>query len=84
MSASDVKNLYMPAAEAADDEAAAVLTERLEALRASATASYAHWKRSNDELLKMVIEAYLWWREANQVEGYLEGQYRARGIKWKK
>jgi hypothetical protein len=76
----------MPIAEPIADEGETqrALNERLAQLQAAGSSRYELWKRSNDDLCKQLIATYLWWREAHQVEGYLEGQYREKGIKWKR
>jgi hypothetical protein len=61
--------------------ATARLDKSLKKLQADAVKQTALYESSTEKLYQNFVDAYLWWREAQQEAGYLEGIYQANGIK---
>jgi hypothetical protein len=60
------------------------LDAQLDALKQAAQAQTATYRSSRDQLHQAVVDAYLWWREAEGQKGYLDGAYKAASIKTRK
>ena len=53
---------------------------QLKELQEGADAQYETYRRSHEKLWGLLAKSYLWWREASQESGYLEGLYKQREI----
>jgi hypothetical protein len=60
------------------------LDAQLDALKQAAQAQTATYRSSRDQLHQAVVDAYLWWRDAEGQKGYLDGAYKAASIKTRK
>jgi hypothetical protein len=60
------------------------LDQQLASLKAKAQQQTATYRTSRDQLHQAVVDAYLWWREADKQTGYLDATYKAAGIKTRK
>lgn len=60
------------------------LDQKLEALKDAAVAQTDTYRTSRDQLHQAIVDAYLWWREAEQQTGYLDSAYKAASIKTRK
>lgn len=57
------------------------LDKQLEALKDAAQQQTTTYRTSRDQLHQAIVDAYLWWREADTQDGYLDATYAAAGIK---
>ena len=57
---------------------------QLKKLQEGADAQYDAYRRSHEQLWGLLAKSYLWWREASQERGYLEGLYKQREIGFRK
>jgi hypothetical protein len=62
----------------------ATLDQQLATLKSTAQQQTASYQTSRDQLHQSVVEAYLWWREAEQQDGYLKSAYAEASIKTRK
>ena len=60
------------------------LDAQLDALKQAAQAQTATYRSSRDQLHQAIVDAYLWWRDAEDQKGYLDGAYKAASIKTRK
>lgn len=60
------------------------LDAQLASLKDAAQQQTATYRTSRDQLHQAVVDAYLWWREADKQAGYLDATYKAAGIKTRK
>lgn len=60
------------------------LDAKLEALQQAAQQQTATYRSSRDMLHQGIVDAYLWWREAEGQKGYLEQAYKAASIRTRK
>ena len=60
---------------------ATVLTKRLAELKAAAADQTNAYESSRDKLYQNVVDAYLWWREAEANKAYLKSLYKEAGIR---
>ena len=60
------------------------LDKQLEALKDVAQQQTTTYRTSRDQLHQAIVDAYLWWREADAQGGYLDATYAAAGIKTRK
>jgi hypothetical protein len=58
------------------------LDVQLACLQESAHAQYTAYRSSQQQLWRLLSTGYLWWREAVQHDGYLEGLYKAEDIRF--
>jgi hypothetical protein len=57
------------------------LDKQLASLKDAAQLQTATYRTSRDQLHQAIVDAYLWWREADKQTGYLDATYKAAGIK---
>ena len=79
--------LPAPAAPASNAEAAsqpASLNQKLTQLRNEGCVVAGLYRNANRTFYKHVVELYMWWRDADQVDGYLDQAYGLTGKKYKK
>jgi hypothetical protein len=57
------------------------LNERLAELQSAADAQTQAYESSRDKLYQNMVDTYLWWREASKDSKYLNGLYKAEGIR---
>jgi hypothetical protein len=62
----------------------AALGQKLTALQTEASVVSQHIVSTNKAFYKHLAELYMWWREANQVPGYLDAEYATIGRKYKR
>lgn len=60
------------------------LDQELASLKTKAQQQTATYRTSRDQLHQAIVDAYLWWREADTQAGYLDATYKAAGIKTRK
>jgi hypothetical protein len=60
------------------------LDQQLAALKAQAQTQTATYQTSRDQLHQAIVDAYLWWRDAQAQPNYLDTTYAAAGIKSRK
>ena len=60
------------------------LDNRLNDLRNVAQQQSSHYASSRQLLHQNIVDAYLWWRDAQQQDGYLNKLYSAKAIRYKK
>ena len=60
------------------------LDKQLDALKSAAQEQTVTYRTSRDQLHQAIVDAYLWWREAEQEQGYLDSAYNAASIKKRK
>lgn len=60
------------------------LDQQLSALKLTAEQQTDTYKSSRTLLHQAIVDAYLWWREADQQTGYLNATYKTAGIKTRK
>lgn len=60
------------------------LTKRLATLKTQAQAQTATYQTSRDQLHQSIVDAYLWWRDAQTQPNYLDATYKSVGIKSRK
>lgn len=60
------------------------LDAQLTSLKSAAQQQTATYRTSRDQLHQAIVDAYLWWREADAQKGYLEDTYKAAGIATRK
>src|SRR6056297_1109115 len=60
------------------------LDAQLDTLKNAAQQQTATYRTSRDQLHQAIVDAYLWWREAEAQKGYLEATYKAAGITTRK
>src|SRR5262249_46840495 len=56
------------------------LDDQLKALQNEAIEEYEAYRRSHEQLWKLLARAYLWWRDASREVGYLDSVYKQRSI----
>ena len=57
------------------------LNKKLAELQNSADAQTQAYESSRDKLYQNMVDTYLWWREASKDSKYLNGLYKAEGIR---
>lgn len=57
------------------------LDQQLASLKDAAQQQTAFYRTSRDQLHQAIVDAYFWWRNADQQTGYLETTFKAAGIK---
>jgi hypothetical protein len=57
------------------------LDQQLATLKDAAQQQTSTYRTSRDQLHQAIVDAYLWWREADKQTGYLNETYKAAGIK---
>jgi hypothetical protein len=62
----------------------ATLDQQLATLKSTAQQQTVSYQTSRDQLHQSVVEAYLWWRDAEQQDGYLKSAYAEASIKTRK
>ncbi len=60
------------------------LDQQLASLKTKAQQQTDTYRTSRDQLHQAIVDAYLWWREADTQSGYLDATYKAAGIKTRK
>lgn len=60
------------------------LDAQLDALKLAAQAQTATYRSSRDQLHQAIVDAYLWWRAADEQKGYLDAAYKAASLKTRK
>jgi hypothetical protein len=60
------------------------LDEQLNALQKDASEHYQIYRRSHEQLWRLLARLYLWWRSASQEVGYLESLYEQKDIRYRK
>jgi hypothetical protein len=50
-------------------------------LQQNAEAQFVTYERGREDLWRLLARAYLWWRRAKDIPGYLDDLYEARGIR---
>ncbi|MGY6549451.1 MAG: hypothetical protein ACXIU7_10675 [Roseinatronobacter sp.] len=60
------------------------LDQGLESLKTIAQQQTVTYRTSRDQLHQAIVDAYLWWREADREAKYLENKYKDAGIKTRK
>lgn len=60
------------------------LDAQLDALKQAAQQQTATYRSSRDQLHQAIVDAYLWWRDADAQKGYLDGAYKAASLKTRK
>lgn len=60
------------------------LDQQLASLKTAALQQTATYRTSRDQLHQAVVDAYLWWREAETQAGYLDATFKVAGIKTRK
>jgi hypothetical protein len=58
------------------------LNEELAELQKRGTALQKAWRRTHEDKHRLLIAAYLWWRPARELDGFLESLYSRMGIRW--
>jgi hypothetical protein len=58
------------------------LKEQFTELQKRGTALQKALRRSHEEKWRLLIEAYLWWRQARELDGFLASLYSRMGIRW--
>jgi hypothetical protein len=58
------------------------LNEQFAELQKRGTALQKAWRRTHSDKQRLLIQLYLWWRQASQLDGYLEKLYSNAGIRW--
>lgn len=62
----------------------ATLDQQLATLKSTAQQQTKSYQTSRDQLHQSIVDAYLWWRDADQQDGYLQSAYDAASIKTRK
>jgi hypothetical protein len=60
------------------------LDAKLASLKDAARQQTATYSTSRDQLHQAIVDAYLWWRDADKQAGYLDATYKAAGINTRK
>jgi hypothetical protein len=60
------------------------LDQQLASLKDAAQQQTATYRTSRDQLHQAIVDAYLWWRDADKQTGYLDATYKTAGIKTRK
>jgi hypothetical protein len=59
------------------------LEQQLKVLQSDADAQYLAYRRSHEQLWRLLAKSYLWWQEASKQQGYLESLYEKREIEFR-
>lgn len=62
----------------------ATLDQQLATLKSAAQQQTQSYQTSRDQLHQSIVDAYLWWRDAEQQDGYLKSAYESASIKTRK
>src|SRR5262245_13034913 len=61
---------------------AEALNKQLAELQKRGAALQKAWRRTHQDKWRLLIEVYMWWRQARELDGYLEKLYSNAGIRW--